>query len=187
MVFHYIPSAFHCDFSNVSLGISLLFFIRYSVHFIVTFHSIFSSFHCGFSNVSLGISLWSFKCSSGYFIAHFIWMPGAFNDYFIDSWPVCSHALFNLYYGDRLCKTIPYIIHRQKEKNGELVNRLEYLVTLSTDLVEFRWFHCNFTKPPSVSMKTVPIQLLLLQICLLLSPLCPEQLWMLVGSSPVAL
>ena len=69
--------------------------------------------------------------------------------FLLDSRPVCSHALRNVYYDDRLCKTIPYIIHRQKEKNGELANRLEYLVTLldggvtclpsvSTDLVEFR-------------------------------------------------
>ena len=61
------------------------------------------------------------------------------------------------------------------------------LPSVLTDLVEFHWFHCNFTKPLSVSMKTIPIQLLSLQICLLLSPLCLEQSWMLVCSSPMAL
>ena len=72
VIFHYISCAFHCGFSNVSLGISLWFFNRYPQHFIAEF-----------SNVALGISLWSFKCGSGYFIAHVIWMPGTFNDYFI--------------------------------------------------------------------------------------------------------
>ena len=70
-IFHYIPSAFHCDFSLHTQRISLRFFITYPMHFIAIFHYIPSTFHCGFSLHTQCISLRFFKFIPGYFIAIF--------------------------------------------------------------------------------------------------------------------
>ena len=84
------PCVFHCDFSlhtqfhsdisNVSLGISLGFFIAW--HFIGIFHYIPRALHWDFSLHTQCISLRYFKCIHGYFIVIFHYIQGTSLQYF---------------------------------------------------------------------------------------------------------
>ena len=78
MVFHYIPSAFHCSFSLHTQCISFWFFKCIPVYFTAIFHYIPSAFHCDFSFNTQQLSLQFFKCIPGYFIAIFNRYPQHF-------------------------------------------------------------------------------------------------------------